>query len=554
MVHSSVIKLKNSISTQLLKIVLTLYIILTIVVGFIHMSADYFSTKDSVIKELSVVQQTFEPGLAKSIWDFNMAQVQSELVGMFRFPSVVGVKFKNRKGKFIKIIGDIINKNGEPVSVDLEGTQLQREGFCKLFWHEFPVMYDDEGTLNNVGQVTIYSSQSIIFQKLKIGFIFLIINSIVKVIAIFILFSWTAKIKLSKPLSILTTAAEQLNIDNLENFNVDVKTSGRNELKILEEAFNQMTDKLLISRNESKQLNIKLQEYNRTLEQKVAGRTQELKTKNIVLNETIEKVEDANKNIMESLRYAEMIQRSLLPGMDVFKTYIPDSFVIWSPRDIVGGDILYAYFEIEKSIVGAVVDCTGHGVPGAFMSMIASSGLRKIISGEGCKDPAEILKKLNFFVKTSLQQDTEQAQSDDGLDISLCYMNIKKRNLTFAGAKLPLIYIYRDKLTVIKGDKQSIGYKRSDLNFNFTNHTISLKKGMSFYMYSDGVTDQLGGERRRMFGSKRFKNLLKDNHKENFDRQRKIITDAFKTHKNNEERQDDVTVIGFNLDKYLQKK
>ena len=263
--------------------------------------------------------------------------------------------------------------------------------------------------------------------------------------------------------------------------------------------------------------------------------------------------EAINQKLMESLRYAEMIQRSLLPGLDVFKTYLPDSFVMWSPRDIVGGDIIFAYFPAGKGIVGAVVDCTGHGVPGAFMSMIASSGLRKIISGEGCNDPSKILKKLNSFVKTSLQQDTEQAKSDDGMDVSLCFMNPKEQTLTFSGAKLPLIYIHNDKLTVIKGDKQSIGYRRSDLNFDFTNHTIRLQEGMSFYMYSDGITDQLGGEKRRMFGSKRFKNLLKDNYKENFDRQREIITEAFQAHKGDEERQDDVTVVGFNVDKYLQK-
>ena len=175
----------------------------------------------------------------------------------------------------------------------------------------------------------------------------------------------------------------------------------------------------------------------------------------------------------------------------------------------------------------------------------------KIISGEGYNDPAEILKKLNHFVKTSLQQDTDQAESDDGMDVSLCYLNIKEQTLTFAGAKLPLIYIHNDKLTVIKGDKQSIGYKRSDLNFNYTNHTVKLELGMSFYMYSDGITDQLGGEKRRMFGSKRFKNLLKANYKENFDRQLEIIMEAFHAYKGDEERQDDVTVIGFNLDKYL---
>ena len=153
------------------------------------------------------------------------------------------------------------------------------------------------------------------------------------------------------------------------DFYINVELSSENDE--LGKALQIMVKSLRTYSEESKQLNMKLQEYNRTLEQKVEERTK-------ALNRTLEKVEEANKNIMESLRYAEMIQRSLLPSFDVFKTFIPDSFVIWSPRDIVGGDIIYAYFPDMESIIGAVVDCTGHGVPGAFMSMIASSGLRKI--------------------------------------------------------------------------------------------------------------------------------------------------------------------------------
>ncbi len=203
--------------------------------------------------------------------------------------------------------------------------------------------------------------------------------------------------------------------------------------------------------------------------------TDELQEHQVHLEELIEdrtfELQEKNTKITDSLEYAKMIQRSLLPVTDVYKTHIPESFAIWEPRDIFGGDIIFADFFDDCAIV-CVVDCTGHGIPGAFMSMIASSGLRKIISDEGCHDPAEILKRLNYFVTVSLQQDTDNAYSDDGMDMALCAFHKADQTMTFAGAKQSLFYIHENELTVVKGDRQSIGYKKSKLDFNFKNNTI----------------------------------------------------------------------------------
>ncbi len=280
---------------------------------------------------------------------------------------------------------------------------------------------------------------------------------------------------------------------------------------------------------------------------------QEVELKNAKLNKMLKEVEEANEKIMDSIRYAKLIQTSLLPNLDGGKIYLPNSFVIWMPKDVVGGDIFFKD-NFESGFVLAVIDCTGHGVPGAFMTMIASSGLRRIIKDEGCRDPAQILKQLNFIVKTSLQQDKEDALSDDGLDAAICFVsdlswpgdaNPYFFALTFAGARLPLFYAHEDEVHVIKGDKQSLGYKKSDLNFNFTNHTVKLEKGMSFYMATDGFVDQLGGKRERRFGSKRFKELLRKNASLPFEGQRDLMLQAFEEHRGDYEQQDDVTVVGF---------
>ncbi|MCP4353825.1 MAG: transporter substrate-binding domain-containing protein [Desulfobacterales bacterium] len=270
--------------------------------------------------------------------------------------------------------------------------------------------------------------------------------------------------------------------------------------------------------------------------------------------QTQESLRESNQRIMDSIHYAKMIQRSLLPSQENIKRFFPDSFYIWMPRDIVGGDILFAHYipGDEKSdgtekghFVGAVVDCTGHGIPGAFMTMLACSGLSKTIRDEKCCDPALILKQLNFFVKTLLQQDTEYALSDDGMDAAV--VSIDEVSLTFAGARLPLMYVCNDEITVIKGDRQSIGYRRSDLNFNFTNHCIRIEKGMSFYMATDGFHDQHGGEKDRRFGTRRFRELLKKIAGQPFEKQQKILVQTFEDYREENERQDDVTVVGFAL-------
>jgi len=276
-------------------------------------------------------------------------------------------------------------------------------------------------------------------------------------------------------------------------------------------------------------------------EKKVEERTRQL-------NETLTEVEDANRRTAESIRYATMIQRSLLSGKDVVRKHLPHSFTIWKPRDIVGGDILFSDFS-ETGMIGALADCTGHGIPGAFMTMIASSGLRRIIKDEGCHNPAEILKKLNFFVKTTLHQDTEYALSDDGLDAVVCFISYEPFTLTFAGAKRPLICIDRGELRTIRGDRKSIGYKKSDLNFNFTNHSIPIREDMSFYMFSDGITDQLGGDRDRRFGIRRLTHLLMENSEKPFDEQRKILLRAFEEYRGDNDVMDDVTVVGFSFEK-----
>jgi serine phosphatase RsbU (regulator of sigma subunit) len=290
----------------------------------------------------------------------------------------------------------------------------------------------------------------------------------------------------------------------------------------------------------------KNRELNRNLEQKVQERTEELESKNDMLNDALVSVKESRKKVMDSIEYARRIQNSLLPDPGKLNRLLPDNFIILKQRDIVGGD--FVTIEVfDSGIVVAVIDCTGHGVPGALMTMVASSALRRIMLDEEILDPAEILNRLNFYVKTSLNQDSELATSDDGLDASICFIDKKEKTLVFSGARLPLCLIKNERVEMIKGDLQSIGYKSSNLDFSFTKHIVPIDNPTSFYQFTDGIMDQLGGHKRFSFGRKRLGSLLLENHRETFKAQKPLILSAVDDYRGDNEIQDDITLVGFRL-------
>ncbi len=292
--------------------------------------------------------------------------------------------------------------------------------------------------------------------------------------------------------------------------------------------------------------NIEITEFNFSLEKKVKERTIDLQRTTDDLHETLEEVEYANQQIMESIHYAKRIQSSLLSDVEQIHRHLPDSFFLWQPRDIVGGDIFMLEFWEDMFLI-AVVDCTGHGVPGALMTMLVSSGFKRIIMGEGLRDPARILQRLNMIVKTTLRQDTDYALSDDGLDAAICLVNPKSHRLTFAGARLPLYVVHNGDIKVIKGNRQSIGYKRSNLDFTFTTHDLSVREGVAFYLATDGFKDQTGGQKGFSFGSRRFAKLLQKHSGQPFDQQQAALLQAFNAYQGHYEQRDDVTVVGFRV-------
>lgn len=347
------------------------------------------------------------------------------------------------------------------------------------------------------------------------------------------------------PLNSLAGSAEAIKRGNLD---LEIRAANRDEIGFLADAFDDMRISVKDLISQLRQANETLADQNQNLERIVGERTQEIAEKNEKLIRLLEEEAAHNEKITESLECAERILSALLPDKQLIEKCLPDHFLMWIPRDIVGGDIYFVH-PMPRGALVAVMDCTGHGVPGAFITILALTGLRTIMSEkEGVEyDAANILKRLNAFVKYSLRQHTQEAESDDGLDAAICVIDMVERKLTFAGAHMPL-FALRDGDTVhVEGDRQSLGYKRSDLEHAFENHEITYEKELTVYLCTDGLFQQLGGSGHLPFGKQRLKAVMADLAERPLAAQREALSRAFDKYRGHEEQLDDVTVLGFRL-------
>jgi len=253
-------------------------------------------------------------------------------------------------------------------------------------------------------------------------------------------------------------------------------------------------------------------------------------------------IEEKNKDITDSINYASRIQSTILPDTKIFTTYFSDSFVFYQPKDIVSGDFYFAEEKNDK-IYFAVVDCTGHGVPGALVSVFGHNGLRRCINEYNLSKPADILDKLSSIVEESFK--TEGKEVADGMDLALCVYDKKTQIVEYAGANNPLWVHQNEDIVQIKGDKQPVGHYHN--RKPFTNHVITLNAGDSLYLFSDGFADQFGGEKGKKFKYSQFRQMVLDNVSKPMSEQKIIIGQAFEKWKGNLEQVDDICILGIRI-------
>ncbi|MBX2973669.1 MAG: SpoIIE family protein phosphatase [Flavobacteriales bacterium] len=280
----------------------------------------------------------------------------------------------------------------------------------------------------------------------------------------------------------------------------------------------------------------------RILEMKVVERTEEVVRQKEEVERQSRKIEEYYNNVTDSIRYAKRLQDLILPSEERVRELLPDSFVFYQPKDIVSGDF-YWVDQVEGRIAFAAVDCTGHGVPGAFMSLIGHNGLNQAVREQGAGRPSAVLKVLNKLAFEALHKGREESLMRDGMDMALCNYDPDRRVLEYAGANAPLYLVRGGEVTRFLPDKRPIGSFKLD-GQDFTDHRILLEPGDMVYIFSDGYADQFGGPKGKKFMYKRFRDLLLEVSRYPAASQSSMLEEAFRGWRGIHEQVDDILVLG----------
>jgi serine phosphatase RsbU (regulator of sigma subunit) len=303
------------------------------------------------------------------------------------------------------------------------------------------------------------------------------------------------------------------------NYDVELPPSGSDELGELTRAFGAMAGQVRTHTDE--------------LENKIQERTKKLVEVN-------EQMAQANKNISDSIRYASLIQNAILPDREMAAALGTEYFVWWKPRDVVGGDV-YVFRKEDDGFLIGVIDCAGHGVPGALMTMIAHGIINIVLDALGASDPAAVLNEADARLRSTLQTSEEAARLATHMDAGLACVDFKRRMVSFAGAKTSLYWSDGADVGELKGERVTLGGKRRGA---FQNQSVPLDERI-FYLTTDGVLDQSGGANGYSFGNERFADLLRRNARESFDVQRQAFEKELNAYQDGKPQRDDITVLGF---------
>ena len=379
----------------------------------------------------------------------------------------------------------------------------------------------------------------------------------VSLIFLLLFIKWTSQ-DITRPLKELLANIKNTRGGEMEQYTI-VRTN--DEIGELAEGYNEMTKKIHdYVENISK--------MNRDLEKTVQERTNEVVEQKEEIEAQKEEIEAQldlatsqrdtiirqKDQILDSIRYAERIQSAILPPIEHLSETLTDHFILFKPRDIVSGDYYWTTRQGDKIMI-AVADCTGHGVPGAFLSMLGISSMNEIVNRNKSLKANQILEQLRDFVINSLHQTGSRGETQDGIEIALCVIDTRNRVLEYAGANRPLYIIRRNKkktsaagheIMHIRGDRMPIGIY-DQKHTPFSNYVISLELGDSIYLFSDGYVDQLGGPSRKTFRSKQFRQLLLASQDHSMEGQKQILEEKLELWRGKVEQIDDILVIGIKV-------
>jgi serine phosphatase RsbU (regulator of sigma subunit) len=390
-------------------------------------------------------------------------------------------------------------------------------------WYQYQYIYmeRDASNLYKGSVIRIISDvteQKALFRSEAIRFI--LIFAITMIILAYLIYRKTKVITL--PIIKLVE-----NVDRITNGDLRerAEVTGNNEITRLSEKFNMMV--------------AQLESYYYELEEKVRERTERIEKQK-------EKIEEQKKHITDSIFYARRIQNAILPSFQYIDKYIPDYFILYLPKDIVSGDYFWMH-EVDGLAMIAAVDCTGHGVPGAFMSIVGFNQMNYAVTVKKARKASEILDALNEGVISTLNENKSEGSIKDGMDMALCVFNFKEKKAEFAGANNPLLLVRDNQMIKIRGDRFPIGAFESDKAQKFKNNEIDLHDGDCLYLFSDGYADQFGGLENKKFMSRRFEEMLLQISSLPLETQKGILVEKLREWMGSNEQVDDILVIGIKV-------
>ncbi|WP_409523660.1 PP2C family protein-serine/threonine phosphatase [Nitrincola sp. MINF-07-Sa-05] len=545
------ILLRHSLNTKQAVAIL----LLVLVVGIIGSVLELYLNWQSMREEFETdTQQTIE--MVKGSASEAAFQINSELAlgvvdGLLQRQTIAHVRMTDN-------FGDVLGQGStEPLSTT---GWLSERLFGDIVSYSVPLIYHASPAVSHeVGQLELMLNAqeltSRFVERARVNFYTGLLRAVVVSLSAMLLFYYL----ITRPLVRVSHGIAAVDPSEPGKGTIESHIGhDKDELGLLTRSFNKLLTEFQRGLEQRDTAQRELKKLTEGLEQLVEERTHELQvtleslarekdeTEQAFsrLDEAHKELDRTNRLLVESIQYARRIQTALLPDKQALGGQLREIHVCWEPLHLVGGD----YFWLEningRSFM-AIIDCTGHGVPGAFMTLVVASALDQILHKSHECRPAQVLLQLDDAVRARLRQDRPGSDSDDGLDAAICVWDPALSTVTFAGANLPLIYVQNKQAISIRGDRMSLGYRTQAVPESFQEHVVPVSEGMSFYMLTDGMHDHIGGERGRLLGRKRLTQVIEEHSDMPMAEQLSTIEAFLSQYRGQEPRRDDMTLIGF---------
>lgn len=554
--HTDRVPLLRGLTFQQATTTLLVVLVLGFLVGAIQLFLDWRAMRGEIQQNLSKTLALVEGSASEALYQLHPELGRQLVQGLFVFEMVQHVELRDNFGRILAEE----EWSGPPSTSPDSWAWL----FDDITRYSLPLRYAGHGgVFEEVGRLQVDLSAAVLAQRFLHQASHEALFGITRALAISILVVIIFYFMITRPLLRLSHAITQVDPSHPARWaSPRLRGHGRDELGLIIDHLERLLRASQAGLDQRDQAQRQLTALTRDLEQRVQDRTQALedalaeleREKDAVerafseLDQTHRRLEDANHLVVESIRYARRIQTALLPDQGVLGDAVREIQVCWEPLNLVGGD-WYWWERRGEHCLFLVADCTGHGVPGAFMTLLLASAAEQVLREQGLHDPAALLLELDRAVRTRLHQDRPEAESDDGFDAAILLWDAGQRTLRFASAGgIPLLAMDpTGRVETFRATRGHLGYRSLPAPATITEQRIPVLPGMVYYLMTDGFFDQMGGEPRRLLGRRRLVRWLESKAELGLEEQMQALREMLEDYRGEEQRRDDMTLIGLRL-------